>query len=119
MSETAERVDEVKALCEVIKSDILDVITKHAAACSKLAIHSADPHTPVISTVQLAFAQAAVNYLIVCGLDVNTAVNATLQVTGQAMEHWARALLKHSEAVTQSQKRTVLHVPDVPVNRKQ
>lgn len=76
------------------KDDLRIIVEKYATQTSLLAVNSSDPHLPVVSLMQMALAQACVEYLITSGMDVTTAVNATIQATGKSMEAWVSQIAK-------------------------
>ena len=112
---TDPHIEMVKTLSNEIKIDMEALLEKYAARAAKLARNSTDPHTPVVSTAQLSFAQAAAEWLIKQGLVQNLAAGTVLNVTAQAMAHWHRAILQHAKALADS-KRAVLHMPEKGIN---
>lgn len=88
------RREEVKAALIPMKDEVRAIIEKHATLASQLSPNFPDPHTPIIVFMQMALAQAAMEYLIVCGLPINETAGQVMNLTGRAMEAWARSLLK-------------------------
>lgn len=89
---TPEGKAQVVKLSNTIKSEIRDILDKHATEASQLAVKSDDPHVPVIGWLQMALVNAATEYLITCGCQPIEAVQLTVDVTGKSMNAWINSL---------------------------
>ena len=79
-----------------VKADVREVINKYATESSQLSVNSADPHSPVIGIVQMALANAAADYMNLCGATPLECFEVTVNISGQAMQQWINAVMKQS-----------------------
>lgn len=95
--------DRATNLLTKLKSDIRELLNKYASEASAVAVNSTDPHTPIIGCVQMALANASVDYLLLCGATPSESYRLTVISSGNAMEYWAKAIMKlaanHTEDV--------------------
>lgn len=87
-------------LLKRVKGDIRAILDKYAVEAAKLSINSADPHSPVIGIVQMALANAAVDYMCHCGAVPMEGFEAAVSATGNAMEQWVNAVMKQNNIQT-------------------
>ena len=89
------KVDQAKAkdMMTRMKGSIRSVLNDYATEASNLALNSDDPHSPVIACAQMALANAAADYLALCGATGPECFQITVNVTGQAMEKWVGAVM--------------------------
>ena len=88
--------EEIVAKLQDIKDEVRAVIEKHGTEASQLAPNQSDPHTPIISIMQMALAQAATEYLLVCGCPLPQAVQLTTDKTSEAMQQWLKTLFRQT-----------------------
>jgi hypothetical protein len=90
------QVDRVKVKDIVIpmKDAIRKVIDEYAIKAAQLSLDSTDPHAPVLGFVQMALANAAVDYMVDCGSLPLEAFEVTLVTTGGAMEAWTSKVME-------------------------
>lgn len=84
-----------------MKADVLAVLNKYANEASQIAVNMTDPHAPVIAFTQMALANAAADYLKLCGATPTECFQVTCNVTGNAMQQWVQAVLKKHGATAQ------------------
>ena len=84
----------VKDLSERMKLDVRSVIEKYANESAQIWATSPDPHIPVIAFMQMALANAGADYLIFSGAQPQEGFEQVVNITGQAMERWVKAVLK-------------------------
>ena len=77
-----------------IKADLRTTIEKYASEVSGINQANDDPHTPIIGCMQMAFAQAATEYMITSGAKPNEAVMLTVNTIGTCMQQWCNSILK-------------------------
>lgn len=97
------QVDKEKAvaLMERMKKDVLAVLNKYATEASQIAVNMTDPHSPVIAFAQMAVANAAADYLKLCGANPAESFQVTVNTTGRAMQEWVNAVMKKHNAAIQ------------------
>jgi hypothetical protein len=106
--------EKVKEAIKPMKDDVRALIDKYASMAAELSPNSTDPHSPVLAFMQMALAQAAVEYMLVCGCTLPEAVQATVTVTGRSMEAWVRTLMRGSTPDVQP----VQKLDDLPSQKK-
>lgn len=93
--------EKAKAMMIRMKADIRALLEKYASEASAISVNSDDPHTPVLGCLQMALANASADYLAFCGVLPNECFNLVVNVTGQGMQQWINAVLKHHGAKVQ------------------
>ena len=95
------KVDAAKAveLMKKMKADVRALLNTYATEASQLAVNSEDPHSPVIGCAQMALANAAADYLALCGCTGPECFTITVNISGQAMEQWIKAVIKSQNLV--------------------
>jgi hypothetical protein len=87
-------IEKAKDMMKRMKGDVREVINNYATETNTLANKGADPHTPVIAAMQMALANAAVDYLVLCGMTPPEALQTACNVTGIAMQQWLDTVLR-------------------------
>ena len=95
------KVDAAKAveLMKKMKADVRGILNTYATEASQLAVNSDDPHSPVIGCAQMALANAAADYLALCGCTGPECFTITVNISGRAMEQWIKAVMKAQKLV--------------------
>ena len=102
-------IEKVKELMKKLKGELRQVINDNTNVASTLATKSGDPHTPILSMMQMAYANAAVDYMVLCGVPPVEALQLVTNVTGQAMQHWLETVLRlHGLSAKANQTSTVI-----------
>lgn len=92
-----------------VKGEIRQVINNNTTAASLLATKSPDPHTPILSMMQMALANAAVDYMVLCGATPVEAFQAVTNCTGVAMQCWVETVLRlHGLKAKTNSKSTII-----------
>jgi len=92
--------DKIKAIAisKDMRADLRHLLEKHSLPISLLSANDDDPHTPVISCVQLALAQVSLEYLITSGCTPQEATSCSWQAMTAALQQWANGLIRLTEA---------------------
>lgn len=77
-----------------IRITIRNLIEKHSSEVSRININSTDPHAPIIGVVQMAFGQAALEYMITSGAKPMEALQTTCNVINYSMQQWVNSIVK-------------------------
>jgi len=88
--------EKAKEMMVRMKMDVRAILEKYAAEAAAISVNSDDPHSPVIGCVQMALANSAAEYMSFCGATPLEGFNVTVNVTGQAMQHWVNAVMQRS-----------------------
>lgn len=75
-----------------IRTSLRTLLEKHSSEISTLNVNNADPHTPIVGVIQMAFAQAALEYMITCGAKPLEALQATCNTINGSMQRWVNSI---------------------------
>ena len=86
---------EIKDVMKRMKDDLRALINQYAEEANSLASESSvDPHAPVVAAMQIALANAAVDYMLLCGATPPEALQNVTNVTGMAMKQWIDTIVR-------------------------
>jgi len=85
--------EKAKDMMGRMKADIREVMNKYATEATALA-RNKDKISPVLSALQLAIANAAIDYVVLCGVPPADSVQVVANITGASMQHWINTVMK-------------------------
>lgn len=113
-----ESIEKARDMMKRMKGDIRQILNDYATEASELAVREADPHTPVIQAAQIALANAATDYMVLCGDNAVEALNDVVQCTGLAMKQWTETAVRSMGLKAQTTvEKTIVTPDDTPAGK--
>lgn len=76
-----------------MKADVRDLINKYSVETATLA-NTKDHISPVVTSLQMALANAALDHAVFCGLPPVDALQGVINLTGSSMKVWIDTVIK-------------------------